>query len=124
MSAKKIGISGKIIHSQAREVIANVLEFMKKEASGEIAIPVANFKQRLIMATGISEKTYRNICKESIKVQTQPSGFFPSPIKTKEKKSFPDSYREGQLASIRDVIYNYYIIEKRRPSLKCMYILV
>jgi hypothetical protein len=32
-SKKGMGISGKIIHSQAIEVIANVLKFMKEEAA-------------------------------------------------------------------------------------------
>jgi hypothetical protein len=34
-------------------------------------IPLANFKQRLIAATGISEKMYRKISKDSEKVNSQ-----------------------------------------------------
>lgn len=63
---KTFGQRGKILHGQAREVIANVLAFMKKEAEdGGTKIPISNYKQRVMAATGISEKMYKNIIKES-----------------------------------------------------------
>jgi hypothetical protein len=53
---KKVGVPGKGTHSQTKEVIANVFKFMREEAEKGITIPLANFKQRLITATGISDK--------------------------------------------------------------------
>jgi hypothetical protein len=39
-SGKTVGIKGKIIRSQAREIIASVLELLKKEAThGGVTIP-------------------------------------------------------------------------------------
>jgi hypothetical protein len=38
-TGKTIGIKGKIIRSQAREIIASVLELLKKEATGGVTIP-------------------------------------------------------------------------------------
>jgi hypothetical protein len=121
-SKKGVDISGKIIHSQAIEVIANVLKFMKEEAAnGPIPrIPLANFKQRLIAATGISDKTYRKISKDSEKSQSGSS--FSSPPKRKSLKSSPNVFCAGELSCIRDIIYNFHVIEKRRPSLKCRFV--
>jgi hypothetical protein len=61
---------GKIINSQPREVIAKVMKFMKEEATNGIQIPVANFKARVLAATGIGENTYRRIQKEAQRVAT------------------------------------------------------
>jgi hypothetical protein len=102
-SKKGVGISGKIIHSQVIEVIANVLTFMKEEAAnGPIPrIPLANFKQRLIAATGISEKMYRKISKGELSAGSS----FSSPPKRKSLKSSPNVFCAGELSCIRDIIY-------------------
>ncbi|KAK9759305.1 hypothetical protein QE152_g143 [Popillia japonica] len=58
-SSTKIG-KGHIIHSQAREILANVMQFMKEEATNNsCGIPLTNFKERFLAATKVSEKTYR-----------------------------------------------------------------
>ncbi|KAK9738069.1 hypothetical protein QE152_g10196 [Popillia japonica] len=58
------GINDFII--QAREIIANVLQFMKDEAANKCCtIPITNFKERLIAATKIAERTSRDIVKEA-----------------------------------------------------------
>lgn len=44
MSPKKIGIKGKIIKSQAREIINNVIKFMQQEAENGIQIPLSNYR--------------------------------------------------------------------------------
>jgi hypothetical protein len=68
-SFKKLGIKGKVIHSQGREIISNILNFMKEEAAnGTIIIPLANFKARLIAARKISESSYRRIAKDAADV--------------------------------------------------------
>lgn len=41
MSFKKVGKKGVIIYSQGREIVSNVLQFMKKEAEG-VSIPLKN----------------------------------------------------------------------------------
>ena len=118
-SANNVGIKGKIYHKQAREIIAKVFKFMKEEAeNGDTTIPLKNYKQRVLAATGISDKVYRSIVKEAEKVETTPGGTFSSPQKGKipaKKLDLP----EAEIAEIRNIIYNFYITEKRRPSLKC-----
>jgi hypothetical protein len=116
-SKRKIGVQGKDLRSQTKEVIANVLQFFKDEAEHGPRIPLTNFKVRLMAATGISERSYRMISKES-KESEPTSTSFSSPSKRKCPESSPDSKCAGALQCIRDIIYNFYIIEKRRPSLQ------
>jgi hypothetical protein len=68
-SHQTFGQRGKILHSQAREIIANVIAFMKHESecvrnNRELTIPIINYKQRVMASTGISEKMYKTITKE------------------------------------------------------------
>jgi hypothetical protein len=37
-------------------------------------------------------------------------------------KTFPDVFYASELSSIRDIIYNFHVIEKKRPSLKCRFV--
>ncbi|RZC36812.1 hypothetical protein BDFB_013084 [Asbolus verrucosus] len=62
------GKQGKILHSQTREIIENVLTFVKKKVehyheNNVTSIPIVNYKQRVTVATGISEKMHETIIK-------------------------------------------------------------
>lgn len=119
MSTKKsIGIKGKVIHSQAREVIASVLQFMKEEAEHGLKIPLTNFKERLIAATNISESTYRKIKTEADNILTGKTTSFTSPRKSRPRSNPKSDLNEGQIEAVRSIIHNFYIMEKRRPTLK------
>lgn len=50
-----------MIHRQTREVIHNVFKFMKDEARNGSKIPLANYRERVLAATGISKCTYSKI---------------------------------------------------------------
>lgn len=114
----KIG-KGRIIHSQAREIIANVLQFMKEEAaSNTLKIPLTNFKERLIAATKIGDNTYRRIAKEAKAVNNGQVSSFTSPSKKRNYKSPKSTIAEWQSQTIRRIIHNFYLTERRRPSLK------
>ncbi|RZC40766.1 hypothetical protein BDFB_004953 [Asbolus verrucosus] len=53
---------------------------MKKEAAkGTYVIPVTSYKQRVMEATGISEKIYRQICKEMGLIEAGVINSFSSP---------------------------------------------
>ncbi|KAJ3655186.1 hypothetical protein Zmor_014323 [Zophobas morio] len=58
MFTSKMG-KGKPLHSQTREIIARVMDFMKREAEEGITIPITNYRERVIAATGISINTYQ-----------------------------------------------------------------
>jgi hypothetical protein len=77
---KQVGVRGKIVSSQSREVIANVLKFMKKEAAkGAPIIPITSYKQRLMEATGISDRVYRQVCKDMDRIEAGEIATFTSP---------------------------------------------
>lgn len=58
---KTLGIKGMVISKQTREVIHNVYKFMKDEAQNGTKIPIANYRERVLAATGISKCTYSKI---------------------------------------------------------------
>jgi hypothetical protein len=60
-SKKNVGIKGKVLHTQAREIIANVIKFMQ-EVDGP-KIPLKNVREWVLAATGISKKSYLQINK-------------------------------------------------------------
>ncbi|EEB10046.1 hypothetical protein Phum_PHUM012940 [Pediculus humanus corporis] len=55
----------KILNPQAKELILNVVNFMKQEANGNFIIPARKVQCRVAAATGFSERTVRRIVKES-----------------------------------------------------------
>lgn len=121
MSKTTLGIKGKVLHSQTREAIANVLDFMKEEAENGITIPLANFKERLLAATKIGDYSYRKIVRESALLKTGQQQTFSSPGKKRNGTSPKSDLCEGQLEVIRGIIHDYPVIEKKFPSLKDIY---
>ncbi|KAJ3664258.1 hypothetical protein Zmor_008441 [Zophobas morio] len=84
---KQVGVRGRIVNSQSREVIANVLRFMKKEATkGAPVIPISNYKQRLIEATGISDRVYRQVVKDMELIEAGKLSTFTAPIRAPRPK--------------------------------------
>jgi hypothetical protein len=62
MNKKLIGKKGQVIHSQTRENEATI---------GCPTIPLKNYKERVIAATGISESSYKRIVKQSNEVKVR-----------------------------------------------------
>ncbi|KAK9703799.1 hypothetical protein QE152_g29091 [Popillia japonica] len=117
-TSTKIG-KGRILHSQAREIIANVLQFMKDEAANKCCtIPITNFKDRLIAATKIGERTSRNIVKEADDVRSAAASGFSSPSKKRKRPNPKISMHERETEVIRTIVHNFYVTEKRSPTLK------
>ncbi|XP_050312224.1 uncharacterized protein LOC126747544 [Anthonomus grandis grandis] len=119
MSPKKVGKQGQIIHSQGREIISNVAAFMKKEAEQGITIPLKNIRQRTLAATRVSQSTYRRVVQESEDIENIPSCSFTSPRKKRLRKSQKiGNITSTQIKDIKQIVYDFYIVEKRRPTLK------
>lgn len=78
MIAKTLGIKGKVIHKQTREVIHNVYKFMKDEARNGTKIPLANYRERVLAATGISKCTYSKITSKEFINGVLVEAFIPS----------------------------------------------
>lgn len=116
---KKVGVKGMVIHSQAREIVANVTNFMKQEAEhNEPTIPLKNFKARVLAATGVSKNTYATICKEAENIRAGTSTSFSTPHKKRPRISPKSTLRDADTVTLRSIIHNFYIHEKRRPTLK------
>ncbi|XP_050315557.1 uncharacterized protein LOC126750095 [Anthonomus grandis grandis] len=119
MSPKKVGKQEQIIHSQGREIISNVAAFMKKEAEQGITIPLKNVRQRTLAATRVSQSTYRRVVQESEDIENIPSCSFTSPRKKRLRKSQKiGNITLTQIKDIKQIVYDFYIVEKRRPTLK------
>lgn len=73
-------------------------------------------------ATGIGKNTYESIMKEGNRVcRDMASTSFSTPPKTRKRPSpVLGKLTPGQISEIRNIIYNFYIVEKRRPTLSCI----
>lgn len=117
------GKKGQTLHSQCREMVAKISNAFKEEAAaGHLTIPLNNVRQRVITATGISEKTYKRIMKES-KENEQAGTSFSTPHKKRPRKSPKCSLSVGEEQRIRQIVYDFYLTEKRCPTLKGMRII-
>ncbi|KAF2893672.1 hypothetical protein ILUMI_12502 [Ignelater luminosus] len=78
--------NSKMIHSQGRELIYGVYQFMKKEKEeGEPVIFLSNLREKVAAGTGVSLSTVKRIIKKG---KNKPEGAtFSSPRKTIEKPS-------------------------------------
>ncbi|KAG5882580.1 hypothetical protein JTB14_030129 [Gonioctena quinquepunctata] len=127
---KTLGIKGMIIHSQAREVINNVFKFMKEEAQNGLKVPIANYRERVLSATGISKCTYSKITTKEFRLGE------PQPSRKRNNLKLDDSMADGTVtendsiyrpkinrdASTRDGVYNLedlvpgYILDTLAPE--------
>jgi hypothetical protein len=105
------GKKGQILHCQAREIVANVIDFMKMEAEqyklrNEPTIPLQNFRERILAATGISKKMYSTITRESKAVASGTSTSFSTPRKKRQRT------KKYELA-IRTIVHEFHVTEKK-----------
>jgi hypothetical protein len=111
------GKKGQILHCQAREIVANVIDFMKMEAEqyklrNEPTIPLQNFRERILAATGISKKMYSTITRESKAVASGTSTSFSTPRK-KRQRTKKYELVEGEKHAIRTIVHEFHVTEKK-----------
>ncbi|KAF5296771.1 hypothetical protein FQA39_LY12289 [Lamprigera yunnana] len=122
MGTPTIAIKGKIIHSQARNIIANVIQFMRQESeSGGPLIPLTNFRERVFAATKTSKYSYERIVNEAKEVESGASTSFSSLPKNRPKTTPKSALSFGDKEVIRSTIHNFYITEKRRLTLQAIF---
>jgi hypothetical protein len=115
------GKQGLMLHSQAREIVANVIDFMKKEAEhfgrrNEPLIPMKNFRERIMVATGISRQIYASVTKESRSVSSSATTSFSTPRKKRQRRRKYELV-EGEKHAIRTIVNEFHITEKRMPTI-------
>ncbi|KAF2890566.1 hypothetical protein ILUMI_15607 [Ignelater luminosus] len=108
--------NSKMIHSQERELIYGVYQFMKREKEeGEPVIPLSNLRERVAAATGVSVGTVKMIIKKG---KNKPEGAtFSSPRKTIEKPSPKSDLDQFDEETIKTVIYRFTETHQCRPTL-------
>lgn len=112
-------LKGKILNSQTREVIANVIHFMRKEAVTNQ--PLKDFKkvqERVVLATGVSLSSVQKIAREMKLIEDGECASFVTPnkkIKISAAKTNLDDFDIGRL---RRYIKIFYITEKQVPTLR------
>jgi polyhydroxyalkanoate synthesis regulator phasin len=115
MFTSKTG-KGKILKSQTREVISRVMEFMKKEAEEGVNIPITNFRERIVAATGIAKATYESIERENKMVKSGEKTSFTTP-KTAKPQAQVTQIDENLEHTIRNMFYDFHVVEKKRPTM-------
>jgi transposase len=108
----------KVVHSQGREIIYNVYNFMKEEVHGTPAIPFSRLQDRVAKATGVGLNTVKRIIKEA---EQNGGTKFSSPRKTIVKPSPRSSVDEYEEEVVRNVIYNFTKTHNKRPTMKAVF---
>ena len=111
-------LKGKVLHSQTREVVANVYRFMRKEAVQGAPIKLKKVLERVSEATGVSLSSVRRIKSELQSIESGESVSFTTPHKERpriSRKATLDSFNE---AVVRRTVNDFYITDKERPTLK------
>ncbi|KAF5289753.1 hypothetical protein FQA39_LY03670 [Lamprigera yunnana] len=108
----------KVVHSQGRQIIYNVYQFMEKEKEEELTTPLPQLQERVAEATGVSLSIVRRIIKEggsTFETSQRGSSKFSLPRKTVTRprpKSTLDKFNEE---IIRKIIYSFIDNQKCAP---------
>ena len=109
----------KVINGQTREVISNVLTFMKKEAEENgFTIPVKKVYERVSTACGVSVPLIKTIKKELDSVEAGTSRIFKTPKKNKNRPRPCTDLDDFDMCVIRRTINEFYIKEKKSANSK------
>ncbi|PNF36766.1 hypothetical protein B7P43_G11155, partial [Cryptotermes secundus] len=69
-------------------------------------------------ATGVSESSVRRIIRETKNTESGASTSFSTPHKERPRKSPPSTLDDFDESVVRRTTNDFYIVEKRRPTLK------
>ncbi|KAF5280641.1 hypothetical protein FQA39_LY05289 [Lamprigera yunnana] len=75
------------LRSQAREIVANAIEFMTQEAKEGVTIAFSNFKERILAATKIRQFTHRRVASEVKEISQGKALKFSSPKKNTSRQN-------------------------------------
>lgn len=115
---KKVGAK-KVYHSQAREIVANVYSFMKREAESGGPINLKKVQERVHEATGVPLRTVKRIMSEKKKVVAESTSFKTPKKKSSREKSKTD-LDEFDLGVIRRTINEFHLVKGERPTIRSL----
>lgn len=109
----------KVLSSQTREVVANVIFFMQREAEdNKLLKDFKKVQERVAMATGVSLSTIRRISSEMKSVEESASASFSTPNKKRQRTVSKSQLDEADKGILRRFIINFYVTEKKIPTLR------
>lgn len=113
-------LGGKVLNSQSREVISNVMDFMKAEAdAGSFVIDCKKVRERVQAATGVSKSTQIRISAEKRKIiQDGVPASFKTPNKVRKRLKRVTGLDEFDLGVVRRIVNNFYLVEKCLPTVQ------
>lgn len=107
-----------VLHSQTREVISNVFKYMQEEkTSGVLKIPLDRLYERVIAATGVSERSIRRIVIEKSEINAGTRSSFTSPKKNKKKTKPKTDLDDADKGVLRRTILNTFTVDKIVPTM-------
>ncbi|KAG8294839.1 hypothetical protein J6590_093811 [Homalodisca vitripennis] len=111
-------LDGKVLKSQTREVISNVMDFMSREGKeGTFVIDPKKVRERVATAVGVSRRTLTRISAEKRKL-AETTTSFETPNKVRKVPKKLTGLDDFDLGVIRRTINNFYLTEKCLPTLK------
>lgn len=113
-------INGKTLHSQTREVIANVYNVCTEEArANNFNLPLKRKLERVAMYTGVSVSAVRRIHREDEeRNRSNPDQLLSSPGKKRSRLSAVDEIEDFDFSIIRRLIEKFYLELKIVPTLR------
>jgi len=115
------GRKKRVKRSGEREIVYNVYKFMKNESEVGIIIPLSKVQKRVAEATSVRRRTLCRVLKDGENVETGVAVAFSIPCKLRPEvctKSILDNFDD---AVLRRIVYNFYLTEKQRPTLKTIH---
>lgn len=113
----KLG-SAKALHSQAREIIFNVYKFMKDEMLRGAPQNLKQVQKRVSQATGVSERSLRNVLHDAKSIERGEKASFITPGKKRVRKIKKVNLDDFDKCVVRRTIHNFHKTNKERPTLK------
>ena len=112
--------SGKILHSQTREVIANVYRVCEEESQNNaLKFPLKRKLERVASYTGVSKSSVKRIRIEDVeRTENNPNELLSSPSKKKPRCSAVENIENFEFGIVRRMIEMFYLELKVVPTLK------
>lgn len=107
----------KVLNSQSREIVANVLTFMTEE-SCKVVIPLNKVQERVAKAVGVGLRTVQRIATERLIIECGESSSFSTPNKKRVKSAAKSKLEDFDKSALRRTVINMFVTEKKAPSLR------
>lgn len=109
-----------VLRSQARQMVHDVLTFMKNEAQEGLQFELKAVCKRTAVATGVSERTVSRIAATANAPGASMHEVFRTPGKKRAGKRSVTAISSTNLGVIKRCIHNFHITEKELPNINLL----